>query len=78
MIKILTLRLYSQPENCFLYFCQFKFDARIHLVHEFLRLYADAVAVVADGLALLEAVKHDFQAVVQVGTLVLIKHVDSD
>ena len=57
------------------YFLYFKFDARVRLVHELLGLYADAVPVVADGLALLEAVEDDFQAVVQVRTLVLIEHV---
>lgn len=57
-----------------LYFCQFKLDSWVRLVNKLLRRYLHAVAVIANRLALLEAVEDYLQAVVEVGALVLVEH----
>lgn len=55
-----------------LHFHDFKLHARVGLVNEFLGLDAHALAVVADGSALLQAVEHHLEAVVEVGPLAVV------
>ena len=60
-----------------LYFYQFKLDAWVCFINKLLGGYLHAVAVIANRLALLEAVEDYLQAVIEVGALVLVEHVQA-
>ena len=50
-------------------------NARVILVNELACLYLNAVTVVLDSLARLQAVKHYFQRIIQVGLVGMEEHV---